>query len=231
MIRSARIRSAIIRSAWLSAPLFLFTSLALSQNQGHFDASINGGPVFTKQSDGNGVQQSATIGSNYFGTFRFRKKSGSRHSLIFNYGRAKNSQVYQTNFDYHILTKTTEYSGAYVYNFLNKGKFEAFALVGAGALGFYPTSTWLVLPDFVLNTPNRIQINLNAAKQTNLAYLYGGGVDYRLPWRFALRLQYRGLLYNAPDFKVNGVSGSAVSLSTGSKGHMAEPSVGLVFRF
>ena len=213
------------------AALFLFTSLGLSQDEGHFDASFNGAAVFSKQSNGNGIQQSATIGSNYFGTIRFRFKSKSKHSLIFNYGRAKNSQVYRSNFDYHVLTTTTEYSGAYVYNFLEKGKFEPFALVGIGALGFNPSSTWLILPDFVSGVPNRVQINLNAAKQTGFAYLYGGGVDYRLPYRFALRLQYRGFLYRAPDFNVTALTGSAVSLSTGSKGHMAEPSIGLVFRF
>jgi len=220
----------MLRSAWVAvAAVFLFTSLGVSQDKGHFDASINGAVVFTKTSSGNGVQQSATTGGNYFGTFRFRFKP--KHSLIFNYGRAHNSQVYQTSFDYHVLTTTTEYSSAYVYNLFERGKFEPFVFVGAGALSFNPQSTWLVLPDFAIGVPNRVQINLNAAKQTNLAYLYGGGLDYRLPWRFALRLQYRGLVYNAPDFKVNALSGSAVNFSTGSKGHMAEPSIGLVFRF
>jgi len=213
----------------VATALFLFTALGLSQDEGLFDASINGAGVFTKQSDGNGIKQTATAGSNYFGTFRFRFRP--KHSLIFNYGRARNSQVYQTNFDYHVVTSTTEYSGAYVYNLFERGKFEPFVLVGVGVLRFAPQSTWLVLPDFIAGVPNRVQINLNAAKQTNLAYLYGGGVDYRLPWRFALRLQYRGLLYNAPDFKVNPTTGSAVNFSTRSKGHMAEPSIGLVFRF
>jgi opacity protein-like surface antigen len=217
------------KAGLVGAAFFLFTLLGVSQDKGHFDASINGAAVFTHASSGNGVQQSATIGSDYFGTFRFKFKP--KHSLMFNYGRAKNSQVYQTNFDYHVVTSTTEYSGAYVYNLFEKGKFKPFVLVGIGALRFSPQSTWLVLPDFVVGVPNRVQINLNAAKQTNLAYLYGGGLDYRLPWRFALRLQYRGLLYNAPDFKVNPTSGSAVNFSTGSKGHMAEPSIGLVFRF
>lgn len=217
------------KAGLLAAVWFLFTSVGVSQDYGHFDASVNGAGVFTKASSGNGVQQTATIGSDYFGTFRFRFKP--KHSLTFNYGRAKNSQVYQTNFDYHVATSITEYSGAYVYNLFEKGKFEPFVLVGAGALKFSPQSTWLVLPDFVAGVPNRVQINLNAAKQNNLAYFYGGGVDYRLPWRFALRLQYRGLIYNAPDFKVNALSGSAVNFSTGSKAHMAEPSIGLVFRF
>jgi opacity protein-like surface antigen len=217
-------KAGLIVVAW-----FLFTSLGLSQDQGRFDASINGAAVFTKAATGNGVQQTATTGPDYFGTFRFKFKP--KHSLIFNYGRTKNSQIYQTNFDYHVLTSTTEYSGAYRYTLFEKGKLAPFVLVGAGALAFNPTSTWLVLPDFVNGVPNRVQINLNARKQTALGYLYGGGVDYRLPWRFALRLQYRGLIYNAPDFKVDANSGSAVNFSTGRKAHMAEPSIGLVFRF
>jgi opacity protein-like surface antigen len=211
------------------AALFLFTSLALSQDDGHFDASFNGAAVFTKESDGNGIRQSATAGSNYFATFRYKFKP--KHSLIFDYGRAKNSQVYQTGFDFHVQTTITEYSAAYVYSPFQKGKFEPFALVGVGELRFNPGSTWVVLPDFVNNVPNRVQINLNAVKQTELAVLYGAGVDYRLSRRFAVRMQYRGFLYSAPDFKVNATSGGAVSFFTGSKGHMAEPSIGLVVRF
>jgi opacity protein-like surface antigen len=220
----------MFRSAWAAvAAVFLFTSLGLSQDEGRFDASINGAGVFTKESDGNGIKHSATAASNYFGTFRFRFRP--KHSLVFNYGRAKNSQVYQTGFDFHVLTTITEYSGAYVYSPFQKGKFEPFVLVGGGVLGFSPQSTWVVFPDFASNVPNRVQINLNATKQTEPAVLYGAGVDYRLVQRIALRLQYRGFLYNAPDFKVNTTSGSAVSFFTGSKGHMAEPSIGLVVRF
>jgi opacity protein-like surface antigen len=217
------------KAGFVAAALFLFTSLALSQNAGRFDASFNGAGVFTKESDGNGIKQSATAGSSDFGTFRFRFKL--RHSLVFNYGRAKNSQVYLTSFDYHVLTTITEYSGAYVYSPFQKGKFEPFVLVGGGALVFNPGSTWVVFPDFANDIPDRVQINLNSSKQTELAFLYGVGVDYRLPWKFALRLQYRGFLYNAPDFGVNATSGGAVTFFTGSKGHMAEPSIGLVFRF
>ena len=212
-----------------AAALLLLTSLGLSQDKGHFDASINGAAVFTRASNGNGIQQTTTKGSDYFGTFRFKFKP--KHSLVFNYGRAKNSQVYQSNFDFHVLTSISEYSGAYVYKLFDKGKFEPFVLVGAGALRFSPQSAWLILPDFVAGVPNRVQINLKTTKQTALMYLFGGGVDYRLPWRFALRLQYRGILYNAPDFNVSTVSGSSVNLATGSKAYMSEPSIGLVFKF
>ena len=217
------------RACVVAAAVFALTSLALSQDDGHFDASFNGAAVFTKGSDGNGIKQSATTGSNYFGTFRFKFKP--KHSLVFDYGRAKNSQVYQTGIDFHELTTISEYSGAYVYSPFQKGRFEPFVLAGGGVLRFSPRSTWVVLPDFTNNVPDRVQINLNATKQTELAFLYGAGVDYRLSQRFAVRMQYRGFLYRAPDFNVTTVSGGAVSFFTGSKGHMAEPSIGLVVRF
>jgi opacity protein-like surface antigen len=221
----------MLRSSWaVVAAIFLISSLGVSQDNGHFDASFNGAGVFTRQSSGNNIQQSATDGSNYFATFRLR--FNPKHSLVFNYGRGKNSQIYLTDgFDFHVATTISEYSSAYVYTPLQKGKFEPFVLVGGGWLSFSPQSTWLVLPDFVEDVPNRVQVNLNTAKQRQLAFLYGAGVDYRLPWKFAFRLQYRGFLYDAPDFKVNGTSGSTVTFFTGAKGHMAEPSVGLVFKF
>jgi opacity protein-like surface antigen len=217
------------KAALIVATALLSTSLGLCQDKGHFDASFNGAAVFTTESDGNGIRQSATNGSNYFGTFR--AKFNAKHSLIFTYGRAKNSQIYQTAFDFHVLTTISEYSGAYVYSPFQKGRFEPFALVGAAALRFNPTSTWVVLPDLANNVPNRVSINLGAAKQTEPAVLYGVGVDYHLHRRIALRLQYRGFFYQAPDFKVSTASGGAVSFVTGSRAHMAEPSIGLVFRF
>ena len=217
------------RAGLIAWALFLFTSLGLSQDDGHFDASFNGAAVFTKESDGNGIRQSATIGSNYFGTFRYR--FNPKHSLTLNYGRARNSQVYQTGFDFHVLTTISEISGAWVYNPVQKGKFEPFILVGAAALGFSPRSTWVIFPDLAGDIPNRVQVSLNAAKQREAALLYGAGLDYHLPGRFALRLQYRGFYYGEPNFKVNPNSGSSVSFVTATKGHMAEPSIGLVYRF
>ena len=220
------------RSAWVViAALLLLTSFGVCQNQGHFDASFNSAIIFTRSSDGNGIQQSATIGANYFGTFRVRLKPKSKNSLIFNYGYAKNSQIYQTDFDYHQLDTIHEYTAAYVRNFYEKGKFQPFFLIGAGALGFYPRSTWVFFPDLPNNVPNRLQVNVNAQSQYEAAILYGGGVDYKLPWKFALRLQYRGLYYNSPNFNVNNLASSTISFVAGYRGHMAQPSLGLVFRF
>ncbi len=211
--------------------LFFLASFSLAQDDGHFDASINGGPIFTHGSSTGNVSQRATIGANFIGSFRVKVKP--RHSFVFNYGHGKNSQIYNTlGDDIHILDSISEYSGAYMFTPFRKAKWEPFVLVGGGVLHFSPRSTWLFLPPLNLQ-PDNIELFLNAASQTQPAFLYGFGVDYRLPIipRFALRLQYRGFLYRQPDFKVDSSTGSAASFFTGTYGHMAEPSVGLVFRF
>jgi len=223
-----RKQAAIVAAALFFLISFFLTPTSLAQD-GHYDVAINGAGVFTKQSDGNGIAQSATVGLNVFATVRV--KLNDKHSLAFNYGRAKDSQTYQENFDFHVPSQISEFSGAYVYSPFQKGRFAPFVLAGAGALVFNPLSTWIFLPE-VNDLPNNVQTNVGARRQTEVAFLYGLGVDYQLPRfsRFALRLQYRGLIYRAPDFDVN-TGTSTVNFFTGARGHMAEPSVGLVFRF
>jgi opacity protein-like surface antigen len=60
--------------------------------------------------------------------------------------------------------------------------------------------------------------------QTRPAFVYGGGIDVPLFKRVALRCQYRGFLYNVPDFDVN-------ILGVANRTHTAVPSVGLVVTF
>jgi len=210
------------------AALFFLSSLSFGQD-GHFDFSVNASAIFTKQSSGNGVTQSATEGGGGFATFRYR--FNPKHSLIFNYGRTKNSQIYQSIDNFHVLDNISEYTGAYVFTPFTKGKFEPFVFAGGGWLSFGPRTAWVFFPPLANNVPNNVQLTLSMAKQSQLALLYGLGADYKLPWHFALRLQYRGLFYKEPDFKVDASSGSSLSFFTGAKSHMAEPSVGLVFRF
>jgi len=212
------------------ATLIFLTSIGVAQD-GHFDFSFNAAGVFTKQSSGNGITQTATDGGAGFGTLRAR--FSPKHSFVFNYGRYKNSQIYQSIDDFHILANISEYSFAYMFTPFQKGRFEPFVLAGVGAIRFSPRSTWVFFPPLTGGIPNNIQLDLNASKQTQLGYLYGLGVDYRLPYfaRLALRLQYRGILYKEPDFNIDANHGSNLSFFTGARGHMAEPSVGLVFRF
>lgn len=224
----------MLKTIAILAVLWSLAAGAIAQDR-RFDFSANEGALFTNQVSGNGIVQTATDGAGPFGTIRVR--FNPKHSLVFNYGRHKNSQIYHSIEDFHVLANITEYSGAYMFTPFKKGRLEPFLLAGVGALRFSPRTTWVFLPPLEPpqgnNTPDNIQINLHAAKQTQIAFLYGLGVDYQLPkfHRFALRFQYRGFLYRAPDFKIDANSGSDVSLFTGARSHMAEPSAGLVFRF
>lgn len=144
-----------------------------------------------------------------------------------NYARVKNSQNYVSGVsDYRIQGLISEFTGAYVFSFLQSDKLEPFVFGGGGVLVFNPNITQI----------NTVATSIGAVRQTKPVFLYGAGVDYKvfsivpiisrspLSSNVALRLQYRGLVYKAPSFNVQ-------NLFTGAEGHMAEPSVGLVVKF
>jgi len=208
------------------AAVFLLTSIGLGQDN-RFDVSLGGGPVITNHVTGNGTTLTPTKSGAVLVTGRYRLSE--RNSLELNYGRTVDSQIFFASpLTYRIHNTISEYSGAYVFSFFQSETLEPFVFAGAAALIFYP--------GYGLSTVNDVLTNIPASQQTKPAFLYGGGLDYRLFSRLplirrsslanhlALRLQYRGLLYKAPDFKVQ-------NLFTGARGHMAEPTIGVVVKF
>ena len=203
----------MFKQAGMAAALFLLAHTAWAQGS-RLDLSINVGEAFSKESSGNGVVLTPTNNPTVFGTARFYL--GKKAGLELTVGKTSNTQKYNTAlFTYEIPTGTTEYTAAFLYRPFAWGKYETFILGGAGALRFYPS---------YYATVNGLQFPLNAQTQTRPAFLYGFGVDYRAYWKFAVRVQYRGIFYRAPGFGVSGLDPSAT-------GHLAEPSVGLVFKF
>ncbi len=230
--RAEREKGMLKKPAGALLVLWFASSIGVAQD-GRFDVSGSASSIFTKQSSGNGITQGATIGFGAFASFRL--KFTPQHAFVFSYGRNKNSQTYQTIDDFHILTNLIEYSFSYMFTPFPQGrrKFTPFLLGGVASLGFSPRTTWLFFPPLPHEIPDNIEVNIHALKQTELGFVYGGGFDYPVPRfsRFSFRFQYRGFLYHAPDFKVDAASGNTFSLFTGTRGHMAEPSGGLVFRF
>lgn len=206
-----------MRKAGLAITLFALACMASAQEQNRFDFSINGAGVFSKtatSSSGSSISDRPTKSVAYIGTFRYHLTA--KHALEINIGHTRNSQIFSVPPDtFRITSAITEYSGAYVFSPFSRGRFQPFLLAGAGGLRFSPGNTYV----------NTFQASFGAAQQTSLAFLYGVGTDYRI-WRiFAVRLQYRGLIYKNPDFKVPSL------FFTGAKGHMAEPGVGIVLKF
>jgi hypothetical protein len=204
--------------------LLLFTGFARSQDN-RYDISLNGAAVFSKKSTGNGTTLTPTKAGAFLATARLRFTP--RSSVEVNYARVKNSQNYVSGVsDYRIQGLISEFTGAYVFSFLQSDKLEPFVFGGGGVLVFNPNITQI----------NTVATSIGAVRQTKPVFLYGAGVDYKvfsivpiisrspLSSNVALRLQYRGLVYKAPSFNVQ-------NLFTGAEGHMAEPSVGLVVKF
>ena len=198
------------------AAIFLFCLLSQAQKsrfKDRIDVSLNAAGAISKQSAGNGVTLTPTQGSGIFGSLRFRL--AKRSSLEVTIGRAKNSQLFNAPpLQYRIQGPITEVTGSYVYRLAKRGKFEPFFIGGAGVLVFSPNETKVF--DVVADT--------GATRETRPTFLYGGGVDYQLHSHIAIRAQYRGLFYRAPDYHLG-------NLVTGSNGHLAEPSLGVVFKF
>lgn len=195
--------------------LMVCVSIASAQEDVRVVVSLNAGGVFTKHiSSTNGVvRDQPTKSLAVFGTIQYHLTR--MHSVELNIGHSNNSQIFSVAPDtYRVNTAITEFSGAYVFTPFSTKKWSPFLLSGLGGLRFTPGNTYI----------DGFQSQFGAVKQTPLAFLYGAGTDYHV-WRaFSVRLQYRGFIYRMPDFKVP-------TLFTGSRGHMAEPSVGIAFKF
>ncbi len=197
------------------AIVFVFAVFSYAQEVGHFDVSLGWGGVFSKTASskiGN-VTIVPTNSGLVLGTFRLR--FNHIHGLAVNIGHTNNSLIYVLPPDnYRVRAGITEYTAAYVLNPVRFHKVEPFLFAGAGGLRFNPGNTYV----------DGFQNTIGARQQTSLAVLYGGGADY-LVWRgLAVRLQYRGLVYKEPNFHL-------AQFFTGVRGHMAEPSIGIVLRF
>jgi opacity protein-like surface antigen len=88
--------------------------------------------------------------------------------------------------NYNVLTRTDEYSGAYVRSFTFR-KFNPFIEAGAGIISFSPIR-------------NSGTTTLDAKGQKQMGAIYGGGFAYEISPSFDLRAEFRGIITHAPTF-------------------------------
>lgn len=204
------------RAGLAVATILLLVSFAPAQDDpGRFDVSLGYTADFSKTSSASlsSTTLKPTTSGGILATFRYRVKP--RHGIAVNFSHTNNSQVFTVPPDtLRINAGITEFTGAYVFSPFHSERLDPFILAGGGELRFNPGSQYI---DGVVSS-------FGAQQQTSLAFLYGVGADYRLWKILGLRVQYRGLIYKVPDFKVP-------SLALGVYGHMAEPSAGIVFKF
>src|SRR4029077_157333 len=202
---------AIMRKKLLGLLLMALLGIGASfAQENKSEVSVQGTGFFTRDAEGRGLVQQGTQTGGFLAGYRYHLSRWFAAEA--NYGYARNTQKYfGTGASARVQANVHEITGAFVVTApAIHDKFNTFALAGGGGLVFDPTGNPGGFP--------------GATTETKGTFLYGGGLDYDLAKRLALRIEYRGLVYKAPNFNLAG-------LNTDQFTHVAQPSAGLVFRF
>src|SRR5499425_1190512 len=203
-------RSNVLRKFLLLVAVAGTSLCVVAQERSTADISVNVNGLFSSHAAGEGFSQSASASAGVLASFRYTPFRFA--TFEFNYGHARDTQ-YLTNAGVQssVHTGVHEVTGAYVLNLPWRSRsLQPFALVGAGIMQFNPISSGTSVS--------------GTQSQAKPAVLWGAGVNYDVSRHLALRLQYRGLFYAGPDFKV-------ASLKTDKWQPMSQPSFGIVYRF
>jgi opacity protein-like surface antigen len=204
----------MMRLKILVAGLFataLFAATSTAQELPPNEVSVQGTGFFTKDSNNNGVTQHTTDSGGLL--VSYRNRFSSLFGADLSYGYTRNTQQSLTAAGaFNVQSNIHQATAALVAH--TPGRvlgFRPFALAGVGALTFSPTS-------------NIGGIVPGSDTQAKATFVYGGGADFDINDHFALRLEYRGLVYQRPDFGVPPLNSDAIT-------HTAQPSAGIVVRF
>lgn len=178
---------------------------------GRNEVSAQGTGFFTKNSQGNGISQHSTDTGGFLVGYRFHFNSWLAADA--SYGYARNTQENFTSSGLsNVQANVHQATGALVVTVPRRTfRLNPYLLAGAGALVFDPTG-------------NSGGFVVGASRQAKPAFVYGGGVDYSIVRHVSLRIEYRGFVYDRPDFGL-------AALHSGSTTHTAQPSAGIVFQF
>jgi opacity protein-like surface antigen len=206
-------RPRMLVSALLGASL-LFASAGMAQEskwRGRNEVSVQGTGFFTKDSQGSGVTQHSTDTGGFLISYRYHFYRWLAADATYGYAR-NTQQNFTSGGALDVQANVHQAIGTLVVALPRQVfKLNPYVLAGAGALVFDPTG-------------NAGQSVPGVARQAKPAFVYGGGVDFPVTKRVALRAEYRGFVYNRPDFGL-------AALNSNVTAHTAQPSAGLVFRF
>ena len=196
--------------------LFLSFSLSAYAQDLKSEINVQGTANITKSSDNLDIPNDATRSGGFLLGYRYLLNPWL--AVQGDYGYARNTQEYFDTFagETDIQTNVHQLTGEAVITAPSRRRVRPYALAGVGALFFHPTNS--------LNNSFFGIGNNTGNNQTKPAFVYGGGVDIDLTRFVALLAEYRGLVYKIPDFQILGLASDAFT-------QLAQPSVGLVWRF
>jgi opacity protein-like surface antigen len=178
--------------------------------------SVQGTANLPKNSTNIDIPHDATKSAGFLIGYRYHLNSW--FAVQGDYGYTRDTQKYFDPFfgETDIQTNIHQLTGEAVISAPASSRVRPYGLAGIGGLFFRPTNS----PD-----NNFIGIgNGSGNNQAKAAFVYGGGVDFDISKYLALRAEYRGLIYKIPDFQLAGLASDNFT-------HLAQPSVGLVWRF
>ncbi len=182
---------------------------ALAQETRH-EISLQGTGFFTRDSQQNGTSYHSSNTGGFLTGYRFHINSWLAADATYGYDRNTQQSIALFGFS-SVQANVHQATGSLVVTLpFSVARFRPYALAGAGALVFDPTGK----PGGFLP---------GAQSQAKPAFVYGVGADYNFSNHIAVRAEYRGLVYNRPDF--------GLRLQSDVTTHTAQPSAGIVFKF
>jgi opacity protein-like surface antigen len=194
------------------AVVVLLLSAGATAQEARSEISLQGTGLFTKDATGRGTKQRATENGGFLVGYRYHLNRWLAAEGVYGYGR--NTQEFFAPSDLsRIQADVHQATGGFVVTLPSPPRFRIspYVLAEGGALVFNPTG-------------NAFGSVPGAQRQAVGVFVYGGGADFPIVKHVSLRAEYRGYVYNAPDFGFS-------SLNTGKVTHAAQPSAGIVFRF
>lgn len=205
-------RSKLTNTVLLAGLISLWSIGAMAQEV-RSEISVQGTGFFTKESNGRGVRETATDTGGVLAGYRYHINRWLSAEAV--YGWNRNTQEFTSAAGSgRVQANVHQATGGFVVNVPVPRKFRVtpYVLAEGGALVFRPTSAAGTIH--------------GVSQQAVGTFAYGGGFEYPIPSlrKVAVRFEYRGLVYKAPDFGL-------AALKSDTFTHTAQPSAGLVYRF
>ena len=190
----------------------VFLGVDAMAQESRSEISLQGTGFFTKDTSGQGTTERTTNTGGFLVGYRYNLTRWLAAEAVYGYDR--NTQHYfGTSGLSRIQANVHQATGGFVVRIPTPVRLRVspYVLAEGGALVFDPTG-------------NNFAAIPGAQRQASGVFAYGGGADFPLLRHVALRAEYRGLVYSAPDFGL-------AALNTNTVTHTAQPSAGIVLRF
>src|SRR4051812_5608471 len=153
----------IKRTAMMIVGFMVLLSIGVVAQEVRSEISVQGTGFFTKDSNGNDIQNKATETGGVLVGYRYNISRWLAAEA--NYGYDRNTQTYFGSTSARVQSNIHQVTGSAVVKLPGFARIQPFAIVGGGGLIFDPTD-------------NVGGAFAGATSQTKGAFLYGAGADY-----------------------------------------------------